>query len=143
MMENRLAPYENQFDNHQRKMFIAEMLREFRKTMGYQQKEVAEVIGISPQTYNGYEKGRNEPPAEILVRLSYFYGVSVDMLVQRDTLDVNRVISVAKMEAEFERIAAEFKNSPNANNEQLNQILEAMKGLTEIAKNAAEKHENK
>ena len=62
------------------------MLTEFRKVNGYQQKEVAELIGIKSQTYNAYESGRNETPAEILVRLSILYDTPIDILVQKDNI---------------------------------------------------------
>ncbi len=36
----------------------------------YSQKEVAEAIGVSTQSYATYERGRNEAPAEVLIRLA-------------------------------------------------------------------------
>ena len=62
------------------------MIQELRKARGYSQKEVAAFLNMSQPTYSGYERGRSEPPIEILVRLSYLYQVSVDVLVQRDRL---------------------------------------------------------
>ena len=86
-MEHKLAPYECQFSAEERKAMIASTLAQIRKVNGYSQKEVAGWIGISQATYSAYERGRNEPPAEILVRLSYLYGCKVDLLIQRDRLD--------------------------------------------------------
>ena len=142
-MENHMAPYEGQFDNQQRRAFIAESLRECRKAFGRPQKEVAALIGISPQTYNGYEMGRNEPPAEILVRLAYLYNVTVDMLVQSSRLDASLYESASKMDAELEKIIADFKNSPNAENEQLNKLLEGMQKLTAASIKLTAKMEKK
>ena len=85
-MENMLAPYECQFSADERKALIAATLAMVRKDKGYSQKEVAAWIGISQATYSAYERGRNEPPAEILVRLSYLYACHVDDLIQRDRL---------------------------------------------------------
>lgn len=85
-MENMLAPYECQFSADERKALIAATLAMVRKDKGYSQKEVAAWIGISQATYSAYERGRNEPPAEILVRLSYLYACRVDDLIQRDRL---------------------------------------------------------
>ena len=47
--ENPFAPYELQFSQQERKALVAEMIRELRKNKGYQQKEIAESLGISPQ----------------------------------------------------------------------------------------------
>lgn len=84
MGKEELKKYNNLYDITERKKLISTMLTEFRKVNGYQQKEVAELIGIKSQTYNAYESGRNETPAEILVRLSILYDTPIDILVQRD-----------------------------------------------------------
>lgn len=141
--ENPLAPYEGQFDVVTRKQMVAEMLRQLRKTKGLQQKEVAQILGISPQTYNGYEKGRNEPPIETLVRLSYLYGISVDLLVQRDRFHAygqSAIESVRIMEQELAAIREEFPNSPMAENKQLQALINAMDNLTAISRKVVEKH---
>ena len=81
---NPFAPYELQIDIAERKKLIAPMLAELRKAHNYSQKEVAELLGVSVQAYNGYEKARSEPPLELLVRLSFLYGVSMDIITQRN-----------------------------------------------------------
>lgn len=86
MGKEELKNYNNLYDTTERKKLISTMLTEFRKVNGYQQKEVAELIGIKSQTYNAYESGRNETPAEILVRLSILYDIPIDILVQRDNV---------------------------------------------------------
>lgn len=141
--KNPLAPYEGQFDVATRKQMVAEMLRELRKTKGLQQKEVAQILGISPQTYNGYEKGRNEPPIEILVRLSYLYGFSVDIIVQRDRLHPygeSAIETVKIMEQEIAAIRKEFPNSPFAENKQIQALIDAMESLTAMNRKMIEKH---
>ena len=72
------------FTPDERKVFISESLTELRKLRGLAQKEVAEIIGVSQATYSAYERARNEPNTEILVRLSDLYGVSIDVIVQKD-----------------------------------------------------------
>lgn len=85
-MEQNEAKYNNLFTQEERKKIIAQAMGELRKSKGLSQKEVAAEIGISQATYSAYERGRNEPPAEILVRLSYLFNCPVDILVQRDRL---------------------------------------------------------
>lgn len=100
-MNNELNPYECQFTVDERKKIIAQILESIRKNKGYSQKQVAAFIKIKPTTYNTYESGRTEPPAEILVRLSYLYQIPVDMLVQKDrlyrgTLDIEKQLDEYK-----------------------------------------------
>lgn len=67
----------------QRKKAIAARLHEERKAHNYKQQDVADMTGIHVVTLSGYEIGRNEPPAEALVRLADVYGVSLDYLLCR------------------------------------------------------------
>lgn len=141
--KNPLSPYEGQFDVSTRKQMVAEMLRELRRTKGLQQKEVAQILGISPQTYNGYEKGRNEPPIEVLVRLSYLYGIPVDLIVQRDRLHAygqSAIETVKIMEQEIATIRKELPESPVAENKQLQALIDAIEMLTAMNRKLIEKH---
>ena len=85
-MEHTLAPYECQFSVEERKRMVAQTMAELRKGKGISQKEAAALIGVSQATYSAYERGRNEPPLEMIVRLSYLFGCPVDWLIQRDRL---------------------------------------------------------
>lgn len=78
--------YNNLYTNDERKRLIAGSLIFLRSQKGYTQKEVAKAIGVKTGTYNTYEKQRSEPPAEIIVRLAYFYNVSTDEILQKDNL---------------------------------------------------------
>lgn len=83
-MENPFEPYECQFDNLGRRKLIAATLRDLRTLNHYSQKELAAILGIPQQTYNGYEKERSDVPIELLVRLSFLYDTSLDVLTQRN-----------------------------------------------------------
>lgn len=83
-MENKLTPYECQFTVEDRKEFISESITQLRKMAKLSQKEVAAAVKVSQATYSAYERGRNEPPAEILVRLSYLFKTPVDVIMQTD-----------------------------------------------------------
>lgn len=83
---NPFKPYERQFTNQDRKILLAASLKHFRRGKGYSQKQVAELLDISTTTYSGYERGSSEPDIETLVRLAYLYGVSTDLLLQKQFL---------------------------------------------------------
>lgn len=139
--KNPFEPYELQFSVSERKEMAAEMLRELRKSKGYQQKQVAEWLQISPQTYNGYEKGRNEPPIEILVRLSYLYNLPIDILVQKNRMhkmDESAMLTVQKMDTEIAEMKQDFEKSPYAENPQLRELMGMMGKMTDIMKAAVD-----
>lgn len=139
---NPLHPYKNQIDIAERKELLAEMLCELRKAKGYSQKEVASILEISPQTYNGYEKGRNEPPVEMLVRLSYLYNIPIDIIVQRDRLhkkDESAMQTISQMQKEITQLKEDLANDPSAQNLQLQTLIAAMEALTEMNRRLVEK----
>jgi transcriptional regulator with XRE-family HTH domain len=144
--ENPFYPYELQFDILERKAMVAEMIKELRKSKGYQQKEIAEMLCISPQTYNGYETGRNEPPIEVLVRISYLYEIPIDILVQRDRQhkdNESAMITLAKLDKEIAEVKKQFKESPNAENPQLNDFMKMLEQMADMLKGVVSNSEIK
>lgn len=67
-------------------MMVGERLVQLRKIFHLTQKEVSEIINVTPQTYSGYEKGKYEPSMETLVRLAFLYRTSIDNLLLKDSL---------------------------------------------------------
>jgi len=49
-----------------------------RRQYGVSAYQIADMLGIAPQTYSGYERGRHTPSIEMLVWLANLYGVSLD-----------------------------------------------------------------
>lgn len=45
------------------------------------QTAVAKLLGMSQTGYSKYETGENDVPTAVLIKLSRFYGVSVDYLL--------------------------------------------------------------
>ena len=45
------------------------------------QKELAKALNCSQQVYSNYELGQRDIPTDILIKLSAFYGVSVDYIL--------------------------------------------------------------
>lgn len=60
---------------------LKDNLAGLRKERGYTQEEIAEMTGVSRQTYAKWEKGRTVPDAEKVKRLSEIYGVTMESLV--------------------------------------------------------------
>lgn len=55
-------------------------IRELRETYGIQQKELASVIGISPNTLSQYENEKREPGLEIISKLADYFNVTSDFI---------------------------------------------------------------
>lgn len=134
--------YHGQFTVEERKAMTAQVLRELRKNKKLSQKEVAAYLNIPATTYNTYESGRTEPPIEILVRLSHWYEVSVDFIVQRDRT-YRTAEDVAKMLEEYKaqlteldkQIAEQGETSPTllAFRDTLEQMVDALISCTQKA----------
>lgn len=56
-------------------------LKQSRKAKGYTQKNIAEVLSVTPATYSRYESGDIKPDPDTLKKLSSVLGVSVDYLI--------------------------------------------------------------
>ncbi len=56
-------------------------LRIIRKQLGLSQKEVAEHLECSPTVYSRYETGERQPSIDVLIKMSAFFGVSIDTLI--------------------------------------------------------------
>lgn len=56
-------------------------IRALREDNDYQQRQLAEVLHVSQNTYSQYETGIIELTAEKLIELANFYGTSVDYLL--------------------------------------------------------------
>ncbi len=66
-------------------METKDILKELRKSKGFNNaKDFCEASGISYNTYQNYEAGKRMPPAETLIILADFYGVTTDYLLGRE-----------------------------------------------------------
>lgn len=59
---------------------LALRLKELRDSLGLNQSEFSESIHLKQQTYSLYERGRNKPPIDLLIKIAEKYSVSLDWL---------------------------------------------------------------
>ena len=62
-------------------LYIAENLKSLRKGKDLTQEEVAEILGVSPQSVSKWERGDTYPDITLLPALANFYATSVDALI--------------------------------------------------------------
>ena len=70
-------------DNMRYEIMKFENIRNLRIDNGYTQKQIAQQLGLSQNTYSQYEVGVLNYPVDALMILADFYGVSVDYLLGR------------------------------------------------------------
>ena len=58
-------------------------LRAIREDRDIKQKDVAKVLNVSQNTYSQYETGVIALTAEVLIKLSKYYNVSIDYLLDQ------------------------------------------------------------
>lgn len=56
-------------------------IKEAREKAGLTQKELAKILGVAPNTYNGYETGKHDPKSELLAIIARACSVTVDFLL--------------------------------------------------------------
>ena len=62
-------------------MRFCDILRALRKENNYTAKQLSSLIGYSVNIIYDWEKGRCEPPYNVLIKLSNIFGVSIDYLL--------------------------------------------------------------
>ena len=140
-MVHKDLKYNNLFTVEERKKIIAQSMADLRKSTGLSQKEAAASIGISQATYSAYERGRNEPPAEILVRLSYLFKCPIDILVQRDRVyrDANDALKqVEQLHAQMLQLEEDMSKT-GGENETAKAMMEVMKKMGEALVQTAQR----
>lgn len=56
-------------------------IRDLREDHDLNQTQIAKVLNMSQTGYSQYEIGKNDIPTKILIKLSEYYGTSVDYLL--------------------------------------------------------------
>ncbi len=136
-MNDYFKAYGNLYTQAERKELIAQSMKVFRERAKKSQKEIADAIGINAQTYAAYERGRNETPAEILVRLSLYYDVPLDIIMQRDNMNKN-AFNVQQQFNTFEKELQSVSNKLSAGDEETQQqfqkLADGIEKLTAVIK---------
>lgn len=74
---------------------LADNLILLRNMKGMSQEQIAEIIGISRQSYAKWEAGETIPDIEKCDRLAKFYGITIDALVRQTNAVGNTKIAPA------------------------------------------------
>ncbi|WP_415325107.1 XRE family transcriptional regulator [Chryseobacterium sp. MMS23-Vi53] len=66
---------------------FSDNIRFLRAQKNLSQQELADKVSMSRVRYSKYEDGRSEPPYELLIRISKYFNVSIDLLL---TVDIRK-----------------------------------------------------
>ena len=61
-------------------------LKSIREDNDVKQKDIAEILHVSQNTYSQYETGKIALTAEVLIKLADYYNCSVDYLLDRTNI---------------------------------------------------------
>ena len=65
-------------------MEVGAQIKKYRSNMGISQEELAEKVYVSRQTVSNWENNNILPSIEMLVKISRFFSVSTDYLLELD-----------------------------------------------------------
>ena len=61
-------------------------IRNLREDKDLNQTQIAKMLGMSQTGYSKYEKGENDIPTAILIKLAKFYNTSIEYLLDQTNL---------------------------------------------------------
>lgn len=76
---------------------FSENLKSKRKQLGLTQKELAEIVGITPKTIQNYEKKKTIPTSALMEEISTALNVSFEEMIDNSELN-NKIISAEILE---------------------------------------------
>jgi len=68
---------------------IANNLKFLRQLKGLSQEQMADELEVTRARIGGYEEGRNEPPIDLLIKLSEYFHIAIDALIKGDLKKTN------------------------------------------------------
>jgi transcriptional regulator with XRE-family HTH domain len=68
---------------------ISSNIRFLRQLKGMSQEQLADDLKVTRSRIGGYEEARNEPPIDLLIRLSEYFHIAIDALVRGDLKKTN------------------------------------------------------
>lgn len=112
--------------------FISSNIKFLRKKANLSQDELSAQLGIKRTSLSGYEIGSTEPNIELLTKLSQFFKISIDQLINIDLqslseLEFNQLINRTSIEIEGKRIRILATTVDSENNENVEMVTVAAK----------------
>ncbi len=101
-------------------------LKKYRKMCGFNQQDVANLIGLDRSAYSYYESGKTEPNIQNLVKMARMFNISVDALVGNEAHSV--AIAVASENGDY---TVDISSLPGKISEAEKQVIALMRQVEE------------
>lgn len=89
---------------------------------GIEQKELAEIVGVAPSTFNAWVKAKKYPRIDKIERLANYFGIlKSDLIEEQDNVEVPRAMSLTKSE---EYIVNLFRRVPEDKQKMVLQMIQ-------------------
>lgn len=108
------------------KEIFAKNLTYYIEKHGKEQKEIAEVIGVAPSTFNNWVKGNKYPRIDKIERLANYFGImKSDLIESHNKADSLRTISITESE---QYILDLFRQIPESKQDMVIQMIQVALG---------------
>ena len=118
-------------------------LKQYRNKKGMTQKELSEALGVSPSLISMYEVGEREPSLYMLVRMSNYFGVSIDEFLGKNEIMDELILATqgeeksslrGAFEAMTQKLIADVVSAPtgDVNPAIIQEIRENLRALGEV-----------
>ena len=89
---------------------------------GIEQKELAEIVGVAPSTFNAWVKAKKHPRIDKIERLANYFGIlKSDLIEEQDNVEAPRAMSLTKSE---EFIVNLFRRVPESKQQMVLQMIQ-------------------
>jgi len=78
-------------------MTLSDRLRDERTKAGYKQNELAQKLGITKSTYNGYETGRRKPDTDMINNICSILGIDPNTLMGYESTPKDIVVEYMRL----------------------------------------------
>ena len=92
---------------------FGDIIKELRTAHNYSQVQLAEKLGVSKQTVSNWENNNILPSIDMLIRISSFFSVITDYLLELDTRHYIEVTGLTETQlAHIQQIIEDIKGKP-------------------------------
>lgn len=90
---------------------FGDIIKKLRTARNYSQVQLADKLGVSKQTISNWENNNILPSIDMLIRISHFFSVSTDYLLEIDSRQYIEVTGLTEIEmAHIQQIIYDISN---------------------------------
>lgn len=114
--------------NTDNKEIFAKNLLYYIEKHGKEQKEIAEIVGVAPSTFNAWVKAKKYPRMDKVENLANYFGIlKSDLIEEQSKVESNRTISITEGE---QMLLDLFRKVPESQQQMVLQMIKvALKSI--------------